>query len=391
MSRSQLVLVGGLASEVARETAESAMREVEGAVLVHHDLRSLTEGIVRRTVRTAEGARETVLELAHGCASCTLREDVLPLLRGLAGDGVPRIVLHLDPAMEPESVCGALSTLLVEDENGPGTVCEVLDIAGVLVAVDPEHWFRQATGDETLVEMGLSAGTEDERTVAHVATGAVAFADALVLARPADPRTLAVLDRLAPAAVRTTGREVGRLLERLPAEARRGEADDPHGPLLRGTPPLHAEHGIALAEFDARRPLHPKRFAEAMEVLLDGVVTAWGRIWLASKPEASLWLESAGGALWLGYLGPWLCAAPEEWEQAAPLRSATAALRWDPYYGDREQHLLVLVHEADPERITEALNGALLTDAELAEGQDGWRALPDPFQLFEDEPCGSQG
>jgi len=51
----------------------------------------------------------TVLELAHGCVSCTLREDLLPLLRRLARrPEVTRIVVRLDEAMEPEPVSWAI-------------------------------------------------------------------------------------------------------------------------------------------------------------------------------------------------------------------------------------------------------------------------------------------
>jgi hypothetical protein len=56
-----------------------------------------------------------------------------------------------------------------------------------------------------------------------------------------------------------------------------------------------------------------------------------------------------------------------------------AALRWDPYYGDRGQDLAILAHRANPAEITRTLEAALLSDAELAEGQDAWLRLSDPF------------
>lgn len=40
---------------------------------------------------------------------------------------------------------------------------------------------------------------------------------------------------------------------------------------------------------------------------------------------------------------------------------------------------------ADPLEITEALRGALLTDAEVAAGEAAWRRLPDPFGWFHTE------
>jgi hypothetical protein len=55
--------------------------------------------------------------------------------------------------------------------------------------------------------------------------------------------------------------------------------------------------------------------------------------------------------------------------------------------GDRAQELAILSHETAPDEITAALNAALLTDAELAEGEERWRELPDPFGDWRVEPC----
>jgi hypothetical protein len=68
----------------------------------------------------------------------------------------------------------------------------------------------------------------------------------------------------------------------------------------------------------------------------------------------------------------------------SPERQAMAALRWDPYYGDRAQDLAILTHEGNPDEITAALRTALLTDRELAPGWQTWRGWPDPFRAARD-------
>jgi hypothetical protein len=83
------------------------------------------------------------------------------------------------------------------------------------------------------------------------------------------------------------------------------------------------------------------------------------------ETERVLWLESAGGALQIGPAGRWLVADPGAWDDAGDERRAAAALCWDERWGDREQQLVVLVHDADPAGIVEALDAALLTDEEL--------------------------
>ena len=48
--------------------------------MVHHDLRDVGQGVARRRLRLDRTDHTTVLELAHGCVCCTLRDDVLSLL-----------------------------------------------------------------------------------------------------------------------------------------------------------------------------------------------------------------------------------------------------------------------------------------------------------------------
>ncbi|NMI00950.1 cobalamin biosynthesis protein CobW [Pseudonocardia sp. K10HN5] len=358
-------------------------------VVVHHDLREVDRGLLHRRLRDADSDTTTTLELAHGCVSCTLREDLLPTLRRLAGT-VQRVVLHLDPVLEPEEVCWSLSHVLVDGQ----AVADVVDLRGVITTVHASGWLDDATSDETLAERGMTGLPDDERTVAQVAVGQAEFADLIVYTGSAEgwemARTDAVLARLSPAALRLRLAELDErvLLTELPAEARRGRPDDVHAPLLRGRPPLNPDCGVRLLLFSARRPFHPERLHDAIDVLLDGVVRTRGRIWLATRPEAVLWLESAGGGLQIGYAGEWLAGQDARaWERVAPERRAMASLGWDPRFGDRAQDLVVLSHDADPDEIDVVLREALLTDAELAAGEAAWSALPDPFGWCHEDPC----
>nr|WP_039785280.1 GTP-binding protein [Actinoalloteichus spitiensis] len=383
-----LVLAGYAAEEVERLAAEL----VDGTTaVVHHDLALITEGVVRRRLRIGPRDETRVLELAHGCVSCTLREDLLPLVRRLAlDDTVSRVVLHLDPTLEPEAVCWALRHVVVED----GPVLDHVDLLGVTTVVDEGSWLSDATGDRELVEDGRAGSADDERTVAQVVTAQAEFADLLLLTGQATDawtgyRTRAVLDRLAPRS-RRVAREADLWAElaALPPTARRGEVDDAHAPLLRGQPPVEPDAGVELVLFSARRPFHPERLHDALDVLLDGVVRSRGRVWVATQPDVALWLESAGGGLRVGHAGPWLAAADgEAWGSVDAERAAIAAARWHHRYGDRHQELVVLTHRASAGEITAALREALLTEDELALGPAGWRRFDDPFGSWHTEPC----
>jgi G3E family GTPase len=448
----RLVLVTGLHRVATGWVADRLLRAEPGAVVVHHDLRALAEGIVRRRVRygrpdalavgeddqgddgwprpveqavgeaeragaeqaageaeragaeqaageaehaagevepvgagrtvgevewagAVQATGDAVLELAHGCVSCTLREDILPLLRRLvAQPDVRRIVLHLDPGVEPESVCWALRHALVGDT----TIVDLVTMEGVVAVVDERDWLAAATGDEPL---GLTP--DDDRTLAQVAVGQVEFADAVVVTGQADgwtaTRTAAVLDRLVPDAPRSS--TVDGLLSLIPDGARLGAVADAHAPLLRGCPPLEPDCGVALTVFEARRPFHPQRLHHALDALLVGVVRTRGRIWVATQPDVALWLESAGGGLRVGHAGAWLAAVDDDaWQRVSPERRAKATVEWHPRWGDRMQELVILSHDASPAQVVATLRDALLTDDELA---GDWRGYHDPFMTME--------
>lgn len=327
----------------AHGVAEEVWRSSPGSVLVRHDLSRLVDGVVRRWV---DGV-PTELSLAHGCLSCTLREDLLPLLASLAGR---RVVLDLDPSLEPEAVCLALV------DRGS------IRVESVVSVVDRATWLADATGEDTLGERGIGLPS-DERTVAQVVVGHVEFADALVLTGPPGDEVLpAVLDRLAPGTPRfeLSSLEVAGLLA-----VPRGRRFTPvFAPLLRGAPEEPA-HGVSVVRFTARRPFHPMRLHEAVDVLLDGVVRARGRLWVVSQPDRVMWLESAGGGLSVGAVGTWL-AAVEDWSDVDAERRAFASLDWDPEFGDRSQEVVAVCLRASGEDVVAALEAALVTDEELA-------------------------
>jgi G3E family GTPase len=394
-SRTPLLVVTGAADAVGRVGAALLQ---PGTVLVEHDLTLVNEGVVRRRISTAEEVAETMLELAHGCVSCTMRLDLLPLLRVLARRAdVSRIVLLLDPAMQADGVCHAIDTVVV-DAPGlvRGTAGRDVSVHAVIGALDARTWLADACADETV---GERAGTaDDERTVAQVAVGQAEIADALVVFGDPDPLDAAalhaVLARLCPCAptLWAGGLDdpigVSALLAAVPPTARRGRAVNPHASLLHGAPPLESDAGVVWVEFVADRPFHPQRLHEAVDVLLDGVVTARGRLWLATQHDSVLWLESAGGGLQVYRADRWLAAMTPQEQSADPARLAMAGLHWHPEYGDRHNSLVALSYSADPSAICRALQWALVTDDELAD-PDAWTSWPDPFGDWHEDPCGT--
>src|SRR5882757_2205194 len=347
--------------------------------------------VVKRTVRNLQDGSnlqdgalvtaETALELANGCIACTIRDDLLILLRKLHRRAdVERIVVHLSPWLEPEPICWAINYVRVSVGPGyaDGPAARDVEVAAVVTCIDSSTWLGRALGDAEL---------NDGRTVAQVVVGQAEFGDVVVLTAP-ELETLAVLRRLTPRARLTVGVEqLDQALAHLEPDARRGRSDEPHQPLLVGEPPLRCDGRVALVEFNAQRPFHPQRLHAAIELLLDGVFRARGRLWLSGRPEQAMWLESAGGGLRVSSAGKWLAAmTTQEAAYVNPQRRAFSNLMWDRRFGDRHSAMAVLVCGADPAEIRDALTGALLTDHEMAVPGE-WNDYPDPFGEFHQDPC----
>lgn len=373
--RTPVVLIAGQGDSdgVAEELSRKA-----GTVLVRH---TFDGQVVLRTLSDTGGTSELALELAHGCVTCTVRDDLLILLRRLhRRSDVERIVVQLMPWLEAEPVCWAINSIPVR--IGPGYVdgpaSRDVEIEAVIASLDAAVWLQQSVGDDEL---------PDGRTVAQVVVGQAEFADMLVLNAP-EATTLAVLRRLAPRARITVGPDrVELALAHLEPGSRRGRSSAPHDPLLAGEPPLEADDEVIIVEFTARRPFHPARLHDAVDLLLDGVVRTRGRAWLANRPADVMWIESAGGGMHFSNAGKWL-ASMDSTERAYtdPERIAMAAIDWHHQFGDRHISLTVLVCGARPGEVIDALRGALLTDDELAR-PDEWANYPDPFGDWHEEPC----
>jgi hypothetical protein len=70
-----------------------------------------------------------------------------------------------------------------------------------------------------------------------------------------------------------------------------------------------------------------------------------------------------------------------EWPED-PAERADLGRDWHPDFGDRRQELVFIGVDLPTEQLHQELRQALLTDDELAIGENGWRLLPDPFPAW---------
>ncbi|OXY93665.1 CobW family GTP-binding protein [Streptomyces diastatochromogenes] len=381
--------VGGLHAEARRAAVARLLADVPGSVVLHHDLASAVGGTVVRTVRDRFGIRSTgETPLVNDCACCALREDLVPELRRLAGDGTTRLaIVELWDSVEPKAMAEVVTA------GG-------LTVTGVITAVDPALVLPYLGNGDDLAEVGLAAAATDQRTVADTFARQLEYAPVLAVADSpeADDEDRELLAQLHPTARQVPIGHGG--LAGAPVSARASAAVSPlaaaalagfdveaaaaaQHPACALLPAEADNHGVSTLVWNRRRPFHPERLYAALEDLTCAAARSRGRFWLADKPDVLLHWDAAGGALCVESAGPWLAALPDAaWEMVPPVRRAAAALDWHPEHGDCGNHLVFTSPGLDRDGLAHLLESCLLTDAEYAAGRDAWKRLPPAFDTL---------
>lgn len=382
--RLSVVIVGGLHSDARKEVVDRLLRSVPGSVALHHDLATAPAGTVLRVVRDASGELSRgETPLFNDCACCALREDLVPELERLAGSGMTRLaVVELWDSVEPKAMAEVIA------EHGGG----VLDLTGVITAVDPALVLPYLVNGDDLADVGLAAAASDRRTVGDTWARQLEYAPVLALvdgeeagdAEDAEDADLALLTQLHPTARRVSAGS-GELAQVAFAGFDVETAAAAQHPACALLPQEAEEAGVTTFVWHRSRPFHPERLYEALEDLCCAAARSRGRFWLADRPDTLLAWDAAGGALCVENSGPWLASLPDAaWEMVPPMRRAAASLDWHPEHGDCCQHLVFTSPGLDRDGLERLLESCLLTDAEYASGPEEWRRLPAAFDSLLD-------
>ena len=363
----RIALVTGLHRSARQEAVNDLLAAVPRAIAVHHDMRDIGEGAVHRVVRDRSGPAESEqVDLDHACASCTLREDLIPfLLRTAAGGRHDLCVVESWDGVEPRSIAESIS----EQRE--------LHLAIVATAVDVDRLTADLGCHDDLRDRRLDIAQDDSRTVAEVLGRQIEYPNVIVL-RGARTHGHAhpLIRQLNPAAaVVPSGADLRGFLD---AEF------DPQAAHARTNPAWaqysgHSEElGVSTMTWTRIRPFHPERLAEALERIVDMSLRGRGRFWLASQPDVLLVWDSHHDLLMVENGGPWMAALPDAaMDLVAPARRSSVLLDWDPQVGDRRQHLAFTGIDMDAGALLSLLESCLITADET--DQD---FLNDPFAEF---------
>ncbi|MFI5938177.1 GTP-binding protein [Actinoplanes sp. NPDC051494] len=370
-----VVMLSGFWAHATGDAAQELLAGEPRARLLHYELPR--PGCLVRDGHTTGTGDDPVTALVR---------DVLAIARG---SRVPGLIVMVPESCEPDQVRAAWAAHV--PPGGP--------LLGALITVVAADLLLDGLTDESsLRSVALQQDRADARTVGDVVARQVEQADTVLVSGRPDgddeweaERLRTLLRRLAPWAAHPDLDDPA-----LPAVARRpARQHTPVAPATRGLRGLLVgahepvpHDGVLSCVFRARRPFHPGRLHDALPTVTDQVLRSRGHLWLATRPDLVLTWESAG-TLTVRPAGHWLADQPDErWSAEDDLRRAAAALAWDPYFGDRHQHLAFIGFDIDPVRIDRILSGCLLTDEELSRGTDYWTGVSAAYaDLFPLEPA----
>lgn len=329
---------------------------------------------------------EKMIEMSNGCICCTLREDLLREVARLAQEGrFDALLIESTGVSEPMPVA---ETFSFTDESGR-CLNDLARLDTLVTVVDARNFLEDYHSTEDLQDRGLALGAEDGRTLAHLLTDQIEFANVILInktdavsaeelqqvqaiIRALNPKARVHLtqhSQVPLAAVLNTG-----LFAMSEAEQSEGWLDS-----LAGHTPETEEYGIGSWVFRTRRPFHPRRFQDLLRAPWPGVIRAKGLFWLATRMELAGFVSQAGVLRDTRAFGFFWSAVDEaEWPEDEVARAEIRAQQQGPY-GDRRTELVLIGRGLDTQALSDLFEAALLTGAEFAAGPRAWANLEDPF------------
>ena len=329
---------------------------------------------------------EKMVEMSNGCICCTLREDLLKEVAALAKDGrFDSILIESTGVSEPMPVA---ETFSFEDEKGR-SLNDLARLDTMVTVVDARNFLEDYHSVEDLQDRGQAISEEDGRTLAHLLTDQVEFAN-VILINKTDAVSEEELDEIRgivralnpKARVHETKQSV------VPLDAvldtglfAMAEAEESKGWLdsLAGHTPETLEYGISNFVYRARRPFHPERFQTWLKDHWEGVIRAKGMFWLATRMEIAGFVSQAGVLRDTRAMGFFWSAVDEaEWPGDAETRAEIESLMSGPY-GDRRTEIVLIGRDMNEAELRAKFDACLLTDSEFDKGPNAWSRLVDPF------------
>ncbi|SHF43684.1 GTPase, G3E family [Ruegeria intermedia] len=332
---------------------------------------------------------ETLVEMSNGCICCTLRDDLLNEVRRLAAEHrFDYLLIESTGISEPLPVA---ATFEFRDEFGD-SLSDVARLDTMVTVVDAVNLLKDFSSHDFLRDRGEVMGDEDERTLVHLLTDQIEFADVVILNKVADAtegqvdaarKIIRSLNADAEI-IETNHSEVAAdkildtgLFDFDKAHEHPMWAKELYG--FAGHVPETEEYGVTSYVYRARQPFIPEKILAVLNGDMPGVIRAKGHFWIATRPEWVAEFSLAGALSSVKPIGTWWASVPQErWPDHASAREYMQR-HWVEPWGDRRQELVFIGSGIDWPALEEKLDACLVPSV-MAAGPDALPLdMPDPF------------
>jgi G3E family GTPase len=335
---------------------------------------------------------ETLVEMSNGCICCTLRDDLLAEVRRLAEEGrFDYLLIESTGISEPLPVA---ATFDFRDEAGE-SLSDIARLDTMVTVVDAVNLLNDYSSHDFLRDRGETMGEEDDRTLVHLLTDQIEFADVVILNKVSDaePHQVDAARKIIRSLnadthiIETNHSEVSvdsilntGLFDFEKAHEHAMWAKELYG--YADHVPEVEEYGIASFIYRARRPFHPERIHAVLNGDLPGVIRAKGHFWIATRPDWVAEFSLAGALSSIDPLGTWWASVPKErWPDDESARAYMSA-NWQEPWGDRRQEIVFIGSGIDWSEIRARLDACLLSET-LANNISTLPSLSDPFPVWQ--------
>ena len=314
-----------------------------------------------------------------------LRDKVVELAQTGRFDG---LLVEAHGASDPLLIAEQLS-----DQQGESlSLADIAVVDTTATVVDAVTFLTDYQAGTSLKAVDDSFDGDDERKVTDVLIEQVEFADVIVISKAdlvdADSlgRLTAILEALntgAQVIAANNGAADPSLLfatgsfDFARAQQAAGWLQEMRGKPVRTS----VEHCLSSFKFEARRPLHPAKFAKVLQSIqsFGKLLRSKGYFWLATREQYAGQWSQAGGVARFGVGGVFWSAIPEENWPKDPTYLASIKDAWQEPFGDKRQELVFIGQNLDQEGLLEALESCLLSADETERGIEYWGELEEPF------------
>ncbi|MEO3476304.1 GTP-binding protein [Phaeobacter sp. CAU 1743] len=344
--------------------------------------------LVRANTPELSKTEETLVELSNGCICCTLRDDLLAEVRRLAETGrFDYLLIESTGISEPLPVA---TTFDFRDETGV-SLSDVARLDTMVTVVDAVNLPDDFSSHDQLGDRGETMGEADTRSLVHLLTDQMEFADVVILNKVSDAGP-----------VRTDAAR--KIIRSLNADARIIEVDhsevapedilDTHlfdfetaheHPMwakelygFADHTPESDEYDIQSFVFRARAPFDPAAIHRVLNADLPGVIRAKGHFWIATRPDWVAEFSLAGALSSVAPLGTWWATVPEERRPTHAQAQEYLQAHWQDPFGDRRQELVFIGSGIDWPSLKAQLEACLMAVPDV-DALERLTDLPDPF------------